>query len=464
MGGEGSGGLQDEVLTAVLERVQPLVSDTVDAAPEIGLVDAPDTFLIGTTVLSVEATDQSGNSATAQTSIIVVRSVQQPFFVSAGADFEVNAFYVLTFDIAVENPDALDYKITSADMPSGAKLEGLTFKWLPKNADAGQLSISFALEVAGETVGEAFVATVTVNQINRSPKVDDIANGKVDLADQPTVEIAVSAFDPDPDSALEFTVVRIGSRGPLPVVKDEVASEEDEGTRVNVVLEWTPDAVTDLDQIVKLVVSVTDGELTGKTQFSYGVGAVNNPPKLKIAQTKFNIYESADDDESTEQNTVTIALEAEDLDEDELTFEVIGVDADRTSGQVVLDLEAKTFTWQPGLTDGDGEGGARVWTIQIKVVEVREDEIKPESDKATVLVRVENKNTLPSLELIADTDVEEGELLSVVIAASDDDGEELEFIAENLPVSLGAALIVEDGSARIEWTPPYDIADVTSED
>ncbi|SVB83041.1 uncharacterized protein METZ01_LOCUS235895, partial [marine metagenome] len=73
-------------------------------------------------------------------------------------------------------------------------------------------------------------------------------------------------------------------------------------------------------------------------------------------------------------------------------------------------------------------------------------------------------NTLPSLEPIADTDVEEGELLSVVIAASDDDGEELEFIAENLPVSLGAALIVEDGSARIEWTPPYDIADVTSED
>ena len=110
-----------------------------------------------------------------------------------------------------------------------------------------------------------------------------------------------------------------------------------------------------------------------------------------------------------------------------MTFEVIGVDPDRTSGQVVLDLEAKTFTWQPGLTDGDGEGGARVWTIQIKVVEVREDGIKPESDKVTVLVRVVNKNTLPSLEPIADTDVEEGELLSVAIAASDDDGEELEI-------------------------------------
>ena len=66
------------------------------------MIDAPDTFPIGTTVLSVEATDQSGNSATAQTSIIVVRSVQQPFFVSTGADFEVNAFDVLTFDIAVE--------------------------------------------------------------------------------------------------------------------------------------------------------------------------------------------------------------------------------------------------------------------------------------------------------------------------------------------------------------------------
>jgi hypothetical protein len=277
--GQVSGVPQDEVLVAVLERVQPLVSDTVDAAPGIGLVDAPDTFPIGTTVLSVEATDQSGNSATAQTSIIVVRSVQQPFFVSTGADFEVNAFDVLTFDIAVENPDALDYKITSADMPSGAKLEGLTFKWLPKNADAGQLSISFALEVAGETVGEAFVATVTVGSVNRSPKLADIANGKVDLVD-PTVEIAVSAFDPDPDSVLEFTVVRIGSRGVLPVIKDVVSSEEDGGTRVNAVLEWTPDAVSDLDRIVKFKVTVTDGELIGSTQFSYGVGSVNNPPQL----------------------------------------------------------------------------------------------------------------------------------------------------------------------------------------
>ncbi|MCS5572022.1 MAG: Ig-like domain-containing protein, partial [Pseudomonadales bacterium] len=104
--GQVSGVPQNEVLVAVLERVQPLVSDTVDAAPGIGLVDAPDTFPIGTTVLSVEATDQSGNSATAQTSIIVVRSVQQPFFTSIGVDFVVNAFEVLTFDIAVENPDA----------------------------------------------------------------------------------------------------------------------------------------------------------------------------------------------------------------------------------------------------------------------------------------------------------------------------------------------------------------------
>ena len=32
--------------------------------------------------------------------------------------------------------------------------------------------------------------------------VDDIANGTVDLAVQPTVEIAVSVFDPDPPTPL----------------------------------------------------------------------------------------------------------------------------------------------------------------------------------------------------------------------------------------------------------------------
>ena len=242
---------------------------------------------VGTTVLSVEATDQSGNSATAQTSIIVVRSVQQPYFVSTGADFVVDAFDVLSFDIAVENPDVLDYKITSADLPAGANVEGLTFKWLPKNADAGQLSISFVLEVGGETVGEAFVAAVTVGSVNRSPKIADIANGKVDLVVDPTVEIGFSAFDPDPDSVLEFTVVRIGSRGVLPVVKDVVSSDEDGGTRVTGVLEWIPDAVLDLDSIVRFKVTVTDGELIGSTQFSYGEGAVNTQTKLKLAQTKY---------------------------------------------------------------------------------------------------------------------------------------------------------------------------------
>ena len=149
-------------------------------------------------------------------------------------------------------------------------------------------------------------------------------------------------------------MVRIGSRGALPVVKDVVSSDEDGGTRVTGVLEWTPDAVLDLDSIVRFKVTVTDGELIGSTQFSYGVGAVNNPPKLKLAQTKYNIYESAAGDESTAQNTVTIALEAEDLDGDELSFEVKGVD--RSSGVVNLDLAAKTFTWQPGLTDGEGDG------------------------------------------------------------------------------------------------------------
>ena len=51
--GEVSEVQQSDVLAAVLERAQPLVSDTVDAAPEISLLDAPGTFPIGTTVLSL---------------------------------------------------------------------------------------------------------------------------------------------------------------------------------------------------------------------------------------------------------------------------------------------------------------------------------------------------------------------------------------------------------------------------
>jgi hypothetical protein len=126
---EVSGILVDEVLAAVLERVQPLVSDTVDAAPRIDLVDAPDIFPIGSTVVSKEAVDQFDNQATAQATVVVMRSVQQPFFTFTGSEFEVNAFDLLIFDIAVANPDALDFSISSDDMPVGGRLEGLTFNW-----------------------------------------------------------------------------------------------------------------------------------------------------------------------------------------------------------------------------------------------------------------------------------------------------------------------------------------------
>ena len=64
--------LGDEVLATVLERAQSLVSDTVDAAPGIDLVDAPDIFPIGSTVVSIEAVDQSGNRATAQITVTVI--------------------------------------------------------------------------------------------------------------------------------------------------------------------------------------------------------------------------------------------------------------------------------------------------------------------------------------------------------------------------------------------------------
>ena len=204
---------------------------------------------------------------------------------------------------------------------------------------------------------------------------------------------------------------------------------------------------------------------------------MNTPPTLRLEQTVFNIRESIrsllgfnreveglsgvephpiasfarqQNDES--DTVVRIDLEAEDAEGNDLIFEVVG--APPTSE---FDSLTGAFRWEPGLEDGDGPKGFRIWSVLFRVKEVGPDDLESLSDEKTVRIRVEDRNLIPKLDSIPDQEVVEGELLSVAFQAADFDGDPITFVGDNLPT--GARLItVSPGRAKLEWQPPFDAA------
>ena len=70
------------------------------------------------------------------------------------------------------------------------------------------------------------------------------------------------------------------------------------------------------------------------------------------------------------------------------------------------------------------------------------------------LVPVSNDNNAPVLDSIGNRTVNEGELIEFTVTASDPDGDELEYFAENLPVGA----VFDTDTQVFSWVPGYDEA------
>lgn len=136
-------------------------------------------------------------------------------------------------------------------------------------------------------------------------------------------------------------------------------------------------------------------------------------------------------------------VQAEDVDGDSLTFEILNLPEGAT-----FDAATHTFSWTP---DRGDEG-----TYPGLLVRVLDDGIPPATSERTFTIIVLKENRAPMLEPIGDREVDEGQLLEFTISASDPDGHTVTFSARNLPP--GATF---DPFTRIfSWTPSMDAAGV----
>jgi PKD repeat protein len=172
-------------------------------------------------------------------------------------DKTVDEGQLLTFSLAASDPDNDPVTFSASGLPAGASLTGDTFAWTPAFDQGGLYTVTFTVS-DGDLTGTRD-ATITVNNINQAPSLDQIEPQSVDEGNLLT--FTLSGSDPDED-ALTY------SAGILPN-----GAVFDAGTRE---FTWTPA----FDQAGQYTVAftVSDGALTRTRNAAITVNNVNRAP------------------------------------------------------------------------------------------------------------------------------------------------------------------------------------------
>lgn len=161
--------------------------------------------------------------------------------------------------------------------------------------------------------------------------------------------------------------------------------------------------------------------------FAYTITIPNRPP----------VMETIGDKTVDEGQTLSFIVAASDPEGDSLTYSAEGLPAG-----AAFNSSTGSFTWTPGYD----QSGSYQATFRVSDGAL--------SDSKSVSITVNNVNRAPVIEAIGDKTVDEGQLLTFAIAATDPDGDSLTISATGLPA--GASF---DPTSKIfSWTPGYNQA------
>ncbi|MFH1631131.1 MAG: Ig-like domain-containing protein, partial [Candidatus Aenigmatarchaeota archaeon] len=183
-----------------------------------------------------------------------------------------------------------------------------------------------------------------------------------------------------------------------------------------------------------------EGTYTAKVEVTDGVAnatattivtSTNNPP----------VIENPGDKSVDENSLLEFNLSASDIDNDLITYSVIGMPGSAT-------LVGDTFSWTPDYDTVLTAEGTKDFVITF----IANDEIA--SDNITITITVTNVNRAPVLDQMTNASVAENDNVQFTLSASDPDGDTLTYSAVGL--STGATLNANTG--EFLWTSGYDQA------
>ncbi len=335
-----------------------------------------------------------------------------PVFEPIG-DKSVNENELLEFTVNATDPDGDTLTYSASNLPDGATFNNATrtFSGTPTFEQAGTYP-GVQFEVSDGELTDWTSITITVNDTNRPPEIEEMVDRTV--SETETLTVDVNATDPDSD-VLIYSCNRTDLFSDFNLLT---------GTG-----SWTTGYADAGIYCVDFGVSDGKGGVANET-VTITVGDVNRPPELEVIGNQ-----------TVEENeTLTVDVNATDPDGDALIYS-----CNRTDLFTNFNPTTGIGSWT---TDYDEAG--------IYCVDFGVSDGKGGIDNETVTITVEDVNRPPELDGIGDKSVNESGLLEFTVNATDLDEDELTYSVSNLP--SGATF--NSTTREFAWIPAFGQAGV----
>lgn len=314
----------------------------------------------------------------------------------------------LRVSVTATDPDLPNdvLRFSLAQGPPGAAMSASgTITWTPGEAD-GPGTYTFVAEVedaTGQSDRKSF--QVTVAEVNTPPRIGSIPDQSLGPGDELQLDVPVTDGD-EPANPLTFT-----------------ATDLPPGTSIDPSTGRISGTVTSVGEAAAgtAVITVSDGAdppAHASRTFSWQVTAGNRAPTM----------EPIGGQTVGRDGVVRFAVAAADADsKDELSF-WLAEGVDRVPAGAAIDDVSGEFTWTPTA----GQYGA---TYRFNIV-VSDSGSPRLSNTQLITITLPDYNSPPEVVEIPDQHSAEGDVVSLAVAASDLEGDNLEFSATGLPTGL----------------------------
>lgn len=354
---------------------------------------------------------------------ITVKNINRAPLLDPVSDRSIAETKPLTFRVTGSDPDGDDLDYSASNLPADAAFDAAsrTFSWTPASGYAGTYQVGFTVFDGFLTNSISVRIFVTHFDINNSPSLTPVADQEISEGQMLTFQVTGSDPNGDP---LTFDVNGLPSGAAFESTADPNVFN----------FSWTPGYDQAGDYTVNFTAS-DPGGLSDTINVDIIVNNVNRPPSL----------DPVSDRSIAETKPLTFQLTGSDPDGDELTYS-----ANNLSEGALFDPVAQDFEWTPT----DEQAGTYEVSFSVS------DGDLTDSIDVHITVLDFDVNSSPSLTLVADQEIDEGETLTFQVTASDPNGDDLTFNVNGPPSGAAFESTANPNIYSFSWTPGFDQADL----